>query len=544
MRSFLSSMGRGAFTGLGAALLVVATSGEAAAQQAGTSGATTPATTTPSKPQKPKPKAKPGAGETPSDAAGAATGSASGTQATPASPPSSTPPLTAPPWGDAVSVEGTLLMPPIGTSASAAASVAAPAPPSSTHEAELEQRLRALEARLDASERPHAEDDDKLWWLRKFRLSGFVQGQLLWQWFNAAASPNATGGVLPQGISSNDTTAVLGGNGTTTNADYFTLRRARLTTEFMPTDYARLVFEIDPTPPNGTYPTTGNTTILRQTEAQGIVHWSHDVTTEFGVGIFKVPFGFEILQYDPDRPFLERSWGTRNMFPGEFDTGARASTSALNHRLTFQAAVVNGVMEGEPTFSLLPDLNKGKDLVGRFNYNFGPLDAGVSGYYGQGQIVDNVGLRFKQFPRWAANLELALHHTFLKNIGETRLFAEGTLGQDMDRGVFYAYALPAFPTDVVNGNVQNLHERSTWVRLEQDFSDWFSLGLRYDFYTPDTSQENDGRNTYGAVAVLHFTKGLQYMLEFDYAIDNTHAPGASPPSQHIMQLSNALQARF
>ena len=107
-----------------------------------------------------------------------------------------------------------------------------------------------------------------------------------------------------------------------------------------------------------------------------------------------------------------------------------------------------------------------------------------------------------------------------------------------------AAPLPAFPADVIGGKVQNLNERSTWVRIEQDFSDWFTLGLRYDFYTPDTSQENDGRSTYGAVAVLHFTKGLQYMLEFDHAIDNTHAPGASVPAQHVEQLSNALQVRF
>jgi hypothetical protein len=232
------------------------------------------------------------------------------------------------------------------------------------------------------------------------------------------------------------------------------------------------------------------------------------------------------------------------MFPAEFDTGAHAYTTALHDRLAVQVAVINGSMMGEPTFAVIPDLNKGKDILGRANYNFGPVDVGVSGYYGQGQIVDAVGLRFKQFPRWAANLEVALHHTFVRQLGETRLYAEGTLAQDMDRGVGYAFALPAFPADVVNGNVANLNERSTWARLEQDLTHWFTLGLRYDFYTPDTSQKNDGRATYAAVAVLHCPGGLQYMLEVDHAVDNTHQPGLAPPNRQIEQLSNVLQVRF
>ena len=147
----------------------------------------------------------------------------------------------------------------------------------------------------------------ELAWLRRFHLSGFIQPQLLIQDYNTAASPNLINGQLPAGVTAND--AIAKSNGTTTNGDYFRLRRARLKTEFMPTDGTRLVFEFDPTPAGGQIGGTG--TIARQVEAQGIARWTDTLTTEFAMGIFKLPFGYEVLQSDADRPFIERSWGSR-----------------------------------------------------------------------------------------------------------------------------------------------------------------------------------------------------------------------------------------
>jgi hypothetical protein len=420
---------------------------------------------------------------------------------------------------------------------------------------DLERRVAALEARLDAANAMLRNDEGELTWLRMFKLSGYVQAQLLWQWYNDAASPNLVNGALPSGVSANDVTAqavpAFNGVSSTTNGDYFRLRRARLKTEFMPADFARFVFEIDPTPAGGQ--TTGLGTIAREIEAEGIAHWTDHVVTEFGAGIFKIPFGFEVLQSDPDRPFIERSWGERNMTPGEFDTGARAYTTAFDGKLNAQVAVINGNMEGEKTFSALPDLNQGKDLVGRVNYDFGAFDVGLSGYYGQGQLVDAAALRFKQYPRGAGNVEAALHHVFAPMLGETRVFAEGTLATNMDRGVNYApgIGLPALPAITMNGMggdvfpaVQNLHEASAWCRVEQDFTRWFTLGLRFDYYTPDTARSNNGRATYAGVAAVHFTRWLQYMVEYDHSVDNVHAIGSKPPEKFYDVLSNVLQVRF
>ena len=482
---------------------------------------------------------------------------ANATPAPPDLPPPPPPPWTGnpgatmPPDAPIAPPPATDTAPPNGTSPSPPPTVAA-----STDVAALERRLanvehRLAEARHELHEqertRLHQEDVEKIHWLRHFKASGFLQPQLVWQWFNAAASPNAdANGALPAGISPNS--AVARADGTTTNPDFFRLRRARLKIEFSPSESARFVFEIDPTSIGG--PSGGVGTIARNVEVVGTVHWpgGFEATTEFGMGIFKIPFGYEVLQSDADRPFIERSWAEQNLFPGEYDTGARAYSSLFDRHLHAQVAVVNGNIQGEKTFAVLPDLDKGKDLVGRLSYDLGIATIGASGYYGQGHILDTTLLRFKQFPRWAYGFELGIKHRFLPSIGETRLFAEIVRAQNLDRGTRYGQfavpTLPSFPADVPNGTVNDHDELGGFVRVEQDLGRHFTLAARYDYYTPDSAQGSNGRDTFGVVGVVHFTRALQWMLEYDHAVDNVHRPGGPLPSRQIDTLSNVLQARF
>jgi hypothetical protein len=433
---------------------------------------------------------------------------------------------------------------------------------------EHERRMAEMELRVRQQEELHRrahEEQDRWWgWTKYVHLSGDLQPQLLWQWYDTlSASPNAslTGATDPNGVYAKPDTAfstclqagVTAGACSaastvpplTTNGNYFRLRRARLKVEMEPNEWSRFVMEIDPIPAGG--PDNGTGTIARNVEAQGVAHWSEDVTTTFGMGIFKIPFGWEVLQSDADRPFIERSWWERNITPGEFDTGAKAYTSALHNRLTFQVALVNGNIQGEKTFALLPDLNHGKDVVGRVNHNFGPFDVGASGYYGQGQLVSLSNLAFKNYPRYAWNIEGALHHRFLE-MGETRVLAEFDMGQNMDRGVNYsaAIALPSMPTDVVNGQVGSKDEMGYWARVEQDVTHWATLAFRYDLYSPDTAQgtDNNGRTTVGFVGVGHFTKQLQLMLEYDHFTDNVHVPGQPIPYKQGNMFSGVFQVRY
>jgi hypothetical protein len=442
-----------------------------------------------------------------------------------------------PPWTSSpTSMSGSDLLP----------STPAPTTASGSSDAALEARLSDLEARVHEDEHKMREQNHQPWWVSHLNFTGYLQPQLLIQAFNAAASPNLQAGqaTLPQGIGSNDVTATA--NGTTTNKDVFRLRRARLKLEAMPNEYSKFVFEIDPSLAGGT--NAGNGTIARNIEAMGIAKWCKDWSwyTEFGMGIFKLPFDFEIVQTDADRPFIERSWGEQNMFPSEFDEGIHETTYGFKKKLRVDFAVVNGTMIGEPNFTAVPDLNKSKDVVGKANYDFGPFDVGVGAYYGQGAETDAAALKFKQFPRWAGNAHGGFHHTLVKLLGSTKLYAEIVLAKNMDRGLNYGkgIGLPAIPADVANGFLQDHDERSVWIRVEQDITRWFTVGIRYDFYSPDTAQKNDARDTYSFVGAVHFTRWLQWMIEFDHAIDNVHAAGAGAPSKQIESFSNVLQARF
>ncbi len=494
----------------------------------------------------------------------AATRDARAQAAPPASPPPpDLPPPPPPPWTAAPTAE-----PPATTATSPASGLGplvplAPTtpPPASILDPEQERRIGELELRLRQLEERHrrtAEEHDEWWgWARKVHISGYLQPQSLWQWNNNAASSNLVNGQLPAGVGSNDviiktpTELGAGAPALTTNNDYFRLRRARLKVELEPNEFTRLVFEIDPNLSGGFDSATG--TIARNVEADGIAHWEGSsvrdgVETTFGAGIFKIPYGWEVLQSDAERPFIERSWWEQNATPAEFDTGAKAYTTAFDRKLNVQVAVVNGVTLGEKTFSLLPGNTQGKSIVGRASYNFGPFDVGTSGYYGQGSEVSVANLAFKEFPRQAWNIEAALHHKFLP-FGHTRLFGEFNLGQNMDRGTHYAFALPGLPTPAANipsGSVTNRNEIGGFVRLEQDITRWATLGVRWDYYSPDTSITNSARNTFGVVGVAHFTRQLQLMVEYDKFVDNVR-PEASKdvyPDREGDVLSAVFQARY
>ena len=452
-------------------------------------------------------------------------------------PPAPVTPPPPPPWTSSpTSLSGSDLLPPD----------ASRQPAGGAADAALEARVADLEARIHDDEQKRKADDQQPWWVRHLNIVGYIQPQLLIQAFNAAASPNnqANGTGLPPGIGANDVTANAAG--TTTNKDVFRLRRARLKIEATPNAYSKLIFEIDPSLAGAAAPGSG--TVARQIEAVGVARWCKDWSwyTEFAMGIFKLPFDFEITQTDADRPFIERSWGEQNMFPSEFDEGIHETTYGFKKKLRVDFGVVNGTTIGEPNFSVVPDLNKSKDVVGKINYDFGPLDVGVGGYYGQGAEVDATALKFKQYPRWAGNAHAGFHHDILKKLGATKIYGEVILAKNMDRGLNYGRGIgtPAIPADVVNGFLQDHDERSVWIRLEQDVTRWVTLGLRYDFYSPDTAQANDARDTYSLVGAIHFTHWLQWMIEFDHAIDNVHVPGKQAPSKQVESFSNVLQARF
>jgi hypothetical protein len=405
--------------------------------------------------------------------------------------------------------------------------------------ARQDERIRALEERAARDEARIRKLEDRVKLFDHLRLEGFIQPQLLVQTYNAAASPNVQpNGQLPTGIDANDTIAKP--DGTTTNGTFFRVRRARMRT-FYETDVMRLFLQIDALPAGGIGPGIG--TILRNAEATGIARWTRNVRTEFTAGLFFTPFRAELLEASVHRPFIERTWFIQNVFPIERDYGVHAKTIALDDRLVVDLAVVNGQRLGEKTFVALPDLNRSKDFIAYATYKLGFVTLGGSGYVGRGQIVDGQQLRFKQYDKWAVNMQASAAYRLLRPLGESRLSSELMFGQNMDAGVNYAFAVPTIPANF-RDDVEDLGERALYIRFEQDIKRLFTVGYRYDMYTPNTAINNNARDTHAFLAVWKISPNLRFMNELGWAIDNVHALNTPAPSKHIVYLSSVLQAMF
>ena len=162
---------------------------------------------------------------------------------------------------------------------------------------------------------------------------------------------------------------------------------------------------------------------------------------------------------------------------------------------------------------------------------------GAGGYLGRGQVIDASKPILRTFPRWALNAEAAFHHRF-GHLGETRLLAEGLVGASMDRST-----LPAIPASLSIA-ISPLHQYRFFVRAEQEVTRWASFGVRYDVYSPDSSQGGNHREALSLLGVAHLADGLKVMLEYDRTVDNTHKTGAALPSKHTDSLSAVAQAKF
>jgi hypothetical protein len=446
-----------------------------------------------------------------------------------------------PPWDEPLSTSGTDVEAPLQTPP------LVQQPPA--HDGSS-ARIRDLERRISELEHEHRGVMRLPHWVAWLHPSLLLQPQLIWNFYNAAASPNAQGGVLPPGIGSNDVTATPTGN--TTNPDFLRLRRARLKLDFVPSEYARFVFEFEPVPRDPTVPGSG--IIAREIEAIGRFPLTKHVFLDLGGGSFEVPLGGEWREYHGDRPFIERSWFQQNVLPGDFDLGLHMGLYA-GHHVELELATVNGRTFGElDQQGGNLDLNRAKDVVAAVRLAFTGVDVGASGYAGVGQLVDGINLRFKQYARYAGDVDLAVHHK--TRFGSTRAFLEGFVGANMDRGVLSPGNLPVIPVDITQ-DVTDRVEFGALVRIDQDLGRFFTVAARYDVYIPDVNLDDDMRHTLGAVLVLHlvpelekvskrylFDPRLQVNFEYDHAIDTIRASGPVPATKEIDTLSLVLQGRL
>jgi len=229
------------------------------------------------------------------------------------------------------------------------------------------------------------------------------------------------------------------------------------------------------------------------------------------MGLFKIPFGFEIGQSDRERLFIDRSVAERAMFPGEYDVGARLIGGWRFVR--YAVAVQNGNPIGDRSFPLR-DPNSAKDVTGRVGVDV-PVGSGVwiaggfSGLHGTGfhsgspatkatvqwndlngnGVADNgeitvipgsAALPSQNFPRFAYGGDLRFGFT-IPNLGATMIYGEFILAKNLDRNL-----LPADPVTFA----RDYREFGIYGAITQEIGPHMMVGARYDFYNPDADSTN------------------------------------------------------
>jgi len=268
------------------------------------------------------------------------------------------------------------------------------------------------------------------------------------------------------------------------------------------------------------------------------------------VGLFKIPFGFEVGQSDRDRLFLERSTVEHGLFPGEYDAGIRLQGGW--RFLRYVVAMMDGEPIGERTFPLR-DPNSAKDFVGRVGIDtpiasrvwvaggFSGLsgtgfhtgtaatkatvvwnDANGNGTVQSGEITvvpGSAAVASQNFSRFGYGADLRLGVN-VPSLGATVLWSELYWAKNLDRGV-----LPADP--VAFG--RDYRELGLYVAVTQELGQHAQVGVRYDFYNPDADSANTvmgaTRPTAFAYQTLSFVAALQApagRLIAEYDINRNH----------------------
>ena len=287
-------------------------------------------------------------------------------------------------------------------------------------------------------------------------------------------------------------------------------------------------------------------------------------------GVFKIPFGQEIGESDPDRLFLERSLTERALFPGEYDLGARVAGTwrAFNYAV----AAMNGDPVGEKAFPYR-DPNGAKDIVGRVGVDAmlgtARLIAGASALDGTGfhagspatkdQIVwrdlneDGVvelteiqnipgqaATPAANFSRFAVGADLRFILP-VRSVGDFEVRGEVYVAKNLDRGLVIA-------DPIASG--RDLRETGYYAQVLQGLPHGLQAGVRYEHYNPDSDVTDlqsgnvvpsDQTFTTWALACSYRYVGYRFVVEYD--VNRNHL-GRGPDGTPTNLRDNALMMRW
>jgi hypothetical protein len=278
------------------------------------------------------------------------------------------------------------------------------------------------------------------------------------------------------------------------NQDLFEVRRGRVKIKF---EYslAEVVLQIDASPSG---------VALRDAEATLVIPWTEEIETRLTAGLFKYPWGVDVVMSSRDRAFPERAEYLRRWFPGERDVGVRLSGD-VGDVFEYAIAVVNGQPISAPAvegfeLDVGEDPNNMKDFVGRVGVSFGPVAVGVSGIVGRGyappiaddpmtMMIDETQAEF-DFTRWGASLDVRFTQDV--GIGELDVYGEFALASNLDRR-----DVPATSTTDGTGNM------GWYLAAVQNIGDHFGAGVRIEGYDRNTDADHDGLLRLGLVALIY-----------------------------------------
>jgi hypothetical protein len=399
-----------------------------------------------------------------------------------------------------------------------------------------EEQVKRNAAAAQAKDEAVVESKKSSPWLAGLSLSGFAQTDFTVRQSSSDQLNSSTGDPL--------------------NQNRFMLRRARLATT-LDRGYTAGVFELDANSVNGAQvrPIHFEATVRLPPEP------GKPSLLALTAGLFKIPFGYEVLQSDTERLFMERSAVIQEFFPGEYDFGARLAGGWRFAR--YALAVQNGEPVGEKTFPQR-DPNSAKDISGRlgidaplaenafvaagfsaltgkgFHKGLAPTKSGVTwndrnenNSVDSGELIAvpaKAAIPSQNFSRNALGVDTRF--TVLTDmLGASMLYGEVVWAKNLGRGSRF-FADPVAMGRDVQGFGYNL-------ALVQDIYNHVQVGIRYDHYDPD----RDTTDLQGAKTVLSSlaydtwafagavrTAGARLVAEFDLNRNHNGRDNAGMPT--------------
>lgn len=373
---------------------------------------------------------------------------------------------------------------------------------------------------------PAPEPDRELDPLRGVVVSGYVQAQL---------------------ENHDESQDQLRPGGAPFNQNRFLIRRGRLKVE-REWAFSSLLVEID-----------GNTTkgpAIQLFRGEASVMWRGGnpapapALVRLSMGLFDVPFSYELVESSKARFFMERSLQSRAFFPAEPDLGIRLGGSLGWFR--YALAVMNGEPLGESNGFAAQDPNNHKDFIAHVGAVATPMkDAEVSGgisvLNGKGFVKgtdatkntltwnddgsqtlqpteimgvpgSSASLSFN-FDRWAVGADLQVQ--LKTSLGYSKVYGELQVGSNMDRALFIAN-----PT--ISG--QPSRELGYYLGIVQEITPYGIVGFRTDFYNPNADflgfqsgsqiPASQTVRTYSPLVALVVPKHARLVFQYDFVKDH------------------------